>query len=456
MLATSTARVHGHYDFFTGLITLDRFEAADEETIAKALARTPGLDINAETILLRDIRALFKHELTHFLDHVTTTWGIEFLIRRNRLIQAIEKDLDVERPLEVYLLNAAELTMHADLVRTHQPGSLKQCDMVKHALRYDRRHGAVVIVYFYSADELVIEVPLSMLSLLEANAIANEYLSRLDDVQQMETQQRDIATATVERKLEKVLSDLTLSEYSVIITLARLHFDYLDTRQLLRFVGALACFCLDASIQALGTMSNVIRRTFRNGEIGNAVWADLNRGMSRHVLAFKTISLMHNFMCGAAENERQPFRAALAADPYRAIRAFWDRAGMRDVLGPDYEKKVGLKILKENGAATEFLIASESVERNVKWKTNKSLEGCNFDEIACLDILLGDDTVISSPNRIDLDVLEHSYAIAGTYLEAEKRAGDDVGKFHMHPQQAAAMLAMASQAERGHSVYLDN
>lgn len=445
MLTASTATVHGHYDFFTGLITLDKFDVTDLPTIVLALATTPPPVINDQTIKLREIRALIKHEVTHFLDHATTNWGLEFLARRCRLVKSIEKGGDPTQPLQVYLLNAAELQMHRDLVQTHKPRSLALCDTVQHSLRYEKRHGAIIIVQFLFENELVHSVPLSMLSLLEANAIANEYLSRLDDLKGMCTQSRAIAAATVERKLEKVLSEPELSEYSVIISLAKLHFSYLDITQLLRFVSALANFCLNASTLALGTISELIRRSFNNVGVGTAIWADLCRGMSRHIIAFKTIIFMHGWILECGEDKRHYLVEEMKTDPNRVIQQFWSEAGMQDLLGVSFEKNAALEIIKDCGAMDEFNIASKVLKNNKKWSNSKNLEDCNFNEIVGLDVLLGDDTVAPLPNRINFDVLNYSYAIAETYNKAEKLTGDAIEKFHMPPEHALAMLAMAVQ-----------
>ncbi|MGS0743274.1 hypothetical protein ACVBEF_15825 [Glaciimonas sp. GG7] len=440
MLTVSTATVHGHYDFFTGIITLDKYERADLPMIVSALTAVPSPVITSQTIDQREIRALVKHEVTHFLDQTTTNWGLEFLVRKCQLISAIKKGSDPTIPLQVYLLNVAELQMHDDLVRTHKAGALTSCETVQHVLKYEVRHGAVILISFCHNGDIIHDVPLSMLSLLEANAIANEYLSRLDDLTEMPAETKQAANATVERKLDKLLNDATLSEYSVIITLAKIHFDYLSVTQLLRFVSVLINFCLNASTFALVTIANVIRPTFKKVDVGAAIWADLCRGMSRHVIAFKTILLMHGWMLGSDEEKRQSHISFMKTDPCHAIKKFWNEMGMSDLLGAE-EKKVSLNFCN----LPEFHIASESLARNLKWSKHKNLEQCNFDEIACSDIMLGDDTVVPFPNRIDFDVLKHSNAIAKTYSQAEKLAGNGIDKFHMPPTQALAMLDMTFQ-----------
>jgi hypothetical protein len=154
---------------------------------------------------------------------------------------------------------------------------------------------------------------------------------------------------------------------------------------------------------------------------------------------------MHGWILQCGEDKKHYLIEVMKTDPNRAIHEFWSDAGMQDLLGVSFEKKAALEVIKDCGAVDEFNNASETLQNNKKWSNSKNLEGCNFDEIACLDVLLGDDTVVPLPNRINFDVLNHSYAIAERYNKVEKLTGDAIGKFHMPPEHALAMLTMAMQ-----------
>ncbi|NVD70785.1 hypothetical protein HUX88_09445 [Duganella sp. BJB1802] len=169
MRTFDTAEDQGHYDFLTGLITLDKFDGKDLPKLATALLAIPAPELSPEAIELRELRALIKHEITHFLDQTTTCWGIEFMIRKCRLLNAIEKGEDTSQAMEVFWLNASEMQMHHDLVKSHVPVALVSCDTITHRLLHDERHGAIILVSFFKQRRLVHDVPISMLSLLESN-----------------------------------------------------------------------------------------------------------------------------------------------------------------------------------------------------------------------------------------------------------------------------------------------
>ena len=441
MIASSTAKIHGHYDFFTGLITLDKFTENDLPLIESALIKSPPPTNAPEAITLRDIRALIKHEVTHFLDHLTTIWGIEFLYRRSRLVESLmHVGADAQQPLGVYLLNATELQMHGDLIKIHKDIAFDKCDVVRHQLVQSRLYGPIIIVKFFQNDDLVCDVPLSMLSLLEANAIANEYLARFDDLTHMDQEDRVIAEKAVERRLHKILNEPNLAEYSVLIRLAKIHFTFFDTRQLLSYMSVLVNFCLNASIFSLGAITENIRHSFGNRNIGDGIWADLCRGMSRHVIAFKTIMFMYNWIHTSSPEKRQNLVRVMVSDPYHAIELFWDEHRRSKFNGGQFEKTASLQILKAGNFEEDFSVCSQAIEKNRRWAQQRNLRGCDFDEIACIDILLGDDSVVSCPQRIDFDVTAHSYKIVGPYTKFDYLTKDSVSKFHMPPELASAMI----------------
>lgn len=441
MIVSSTAKIHGHYDFFTGLITLDKFTQKDMSLVKLALNKLPPPTNTPEAITLRDIRALVKHEITHFLDHSTTIWGIEFIFRRSRLIQFLMRPgANAQQAFEVYLINAAELQMHSELISIHKDITFDQCDIVKHKLVQNDIYGPIIIIKFFQGDILICDVPLSMLSLLEANAIANEYLSRFDDLAQMDQAQKSIAEAAVERKLKKILNEPDLAEYSVLINLAKIHFTFFDSLQLLSYISILVNYCLNVSISTLRVISENIRHSFENEYIGNGIWADLCRGMSRHVIAFKTILFMHAWIKLAPGEQRQNLMGIMANDPYNAIEMFWDEQRRSKAKGGEFEKSAALQILKKEKFKNDFGIASKVVEKNLKWRKQRNLRGCGFDEIACIDILLGDDSVVSYPQPIDFDVLEHSYQMIEPYSKFDELTKKSFAKFHMPLEEASAML----------------
>lgn len=441
MIAFSTANINGHYDFFTGLITLDRFDIADLSLIKLAISETPPLIISEEANNLREIRALIKHEITHFLDHFTTSWGMEMLIRRDLLIDSInQKSNDADRCGEVYFVNISELQMHSEFLKIHQENiPFDECDTVNHNLFYDKKFGPSIIINFYKKNNLVCNVPLSMISLLEANAISNEFLSRFDDLFSMNQDTRNTAERVVECKLKKILNEPTLSEYSVLINLVKNHFQFFNTRELLEFTSNLASFCLNITSISMGSMIEMIRHSFKNTTIGNGIWADLSRGMSRHVLAFKTIIFIYAWIGQAEESVRNNFIELMKNDPFKAIESFWRDHGRLEYITLESERDLILEsIALKKPELSEYIRLIDSNNRT--WRKNRNLRGSSFNEIYCMDILLNDDSVIKLPNRINIDVIEHTYNVVDAYSKTEKILSDISEKIHMSPENSTKML----------------
>ncbi len=439
MLAFSTAKINGHYDFFNGLITLDCYDVSHLELIKLAISEVPPPNTSEEANKLRDIRALIKHELTHFLDHVTTEWGVETIARRGLLIESINNEYDdIENRGDVYFVNMSELQMHSELVNIHENIPFLECDTVKHNLVYEEKHGSYINVKFFKKDRLSCDVPLSMLSLLEANAISNEFLSRFDDITHMNQEFRRIAESAVERKLEKLLNEPSLSEYSVLILLAKIHFKFLDSRQLLVFMSHLASFCLNISDISRGAIPEVIYRSFSNKVIGNCIWAELSRGMSRHVIAFKTILFMYQWLNELEENIRIKQINMIKINPFEVIKNFWNDNGRYKEVTDDFDREMMIRCLDSRRPEDVSLI-KQALDKNKFWLEKRNLGYSSFDEISSLDILLSDDSIIQFNNRIDLDVVDHTYKTLDAYLESEKLLENISKKNHMTIEEAKEM-----------------
>ena len=97
---------------------------------------------------------------------------MEFLCRRSIALSKILAQ--GKSALSVAMLNAAEIQMHDDFNLVHRQVKLENL-VTKHELIYSERHGTVIIIHLYINDYLVAKTSVSMLSILEANAVAHEY-----------------------------------------------------------------------------------------------------------------------------------------------------------------------------------------------------------------------------------------------------------------------------------------
>jgi len=160
------------FDFNSLIIFCYKLESGDLLRITEAISwrRNLGTFDRHRSRL----RAVLMHEVTHFLDMTTTMAGLQYAIRKNLLLDSIGTDKE-EKQAGVFMLEAAEYAMHDELVIPGKVPAL-DCPIIRQQLRYDERFGAYVSVLYERHGRYEHQVPLSMLSLLEASAIANEYL----------------------------------------------------------------------------------------------------------------------------------------------------------------------------------------------------------------------------------------------------------------------------------------
>ncbi len=162
----------GSYDFFTQIIRLNSLEKGHFDL----------MNSNPDYSLKKKILPLMEHELTHFLDHMSTVWGIQSL----KIIY---------NAINARLLNKEEYLWH---VKAYDDFIKRLHYSTYYSVTYDagrrawdqrrwkmsttvgRQYGAdgrlrmdrpIVFVRFTTQDgEPVARVPLTMLSLLETNA----------------------------------------------------------------------------------------------------------------------------------------------------------------------------------------------------------------------------------------------------------------------------------------------
>lgn len=430
--------VFGSFDFFSNVIVLDRYSSRDSDEIREALLPCGNWDA-LKYERYSPIRSLIRHEATHFLDMTTTRWGIEYLFRKLRLVDAIQQDADLEERARVFMLNTTEIEIHRELLQTSTGVLPSECTTLQHYVKYTERFGPVVMLVFKHRETLAHHVPISILSVLEAHATANEYLSQLKDSDLIsDSDQRIVEQARIAQDFTSAIDDPERLEYSALIHLCKIHFSELSFSELLELVVAFARFSLDAADMLVSSFANRIEESFRSS-YGPLIGMDLRRGMSRQVIFFKTVLSMYGWMTMLSSGERESHLRLLRLNPRLAIDAFLEGAFKIDVglLNHewDFEKRIewfeNFRVLPD----TEILNESSILNRSLLHK--KSMASFDMSEIMLPDMLLQDDTVITLPNRISLDILGGFDANLGIYskLDAVYRERK-TSKFHMDPLTA--------------------
>ena len=251
-----------------------------------------------------------------------------------------------------------------------------------------------------------------MLSVLEANAYSNEVLYKILACEKLnDCEQKFEYRNKIESDFHELLSDNTQSEYTLLINLVKIHFPYLSLKELLVYVSALCRFTLDLNDMGCSAVSNYIERTIEQKAAGATISHDLRRAGSRAVIFFKTALGIHQWVNEADFEEGARIKKLLTNNPFIAISQFWEAKsdGFKIVQGfADlfmFENTLNRVISLPGAVGVE--IFSESSRINRAQLNNKPLAMIEFKDLKLFDILLEDDTVISVPNRINLDIEEY-------------------------------------------------
>jgi hypothetical protein len=280
----------GAFDYLDGTISLYKYNKVDRRLLKNAISFRTNVGIMDPE--LSNAIGLIAHEVTHYLDQTTTLWGIEFLFRRNR---AMEKFLSEEtEPREVFLLNACEILMHKDLVRVHRNIELENVSL-SHVIWYSEKYGPLILIEIKKDGLLIAQTPLSMLSLLEANAISNETLAHIKIAICAMGHLSDFHQNRISSKLDSVLKDPDRLEYNILHILVKVHFKELNISSRLLLISALVDFSLNISSLDLAALANTFSESIVNKKFGDALCNDLCRGMSRQVVAFKLILFIYEY-----------------------------------------------------------------------------------------------------------------------------------------------------------------
>ncbi len=426
----TTNSLDGSFDFISNIIVLEKYDERYKLAIEEAVNINLFDEITLKYDQLRvDILSIIYHEITHFLDMTTTSWGLEYNIRKTNHILNKNSNAD-----EVFKLNVAEIEMHHQFINIiNKDINLLDCT-TEHGLLYDKQFGSLVLVIFFlEYKKIEVEAPISMLSIIEANAYAVENLIKIRSIEiHPDINEQKILMIELEKDMEKFLNNTDFIEYNMIIILCKKHFDYLILKELFQFIHVLIRYVLDMGMYDLGYTSKLLSESFINKEIGNAIAHDINRGMSRHIIVFKFILIMHGYITNHTD---KLFLMQLQKEkPLDFIETFCKSYNI-PITTPnnkhikDYFINIGFLNKKSKIFDTDIILKTSKKNRN---SSNPILDLRNLSEYLLLDIFLNDSTIIKMPNRLDIDINEYTdkEVINLDYIEFDS---DKIIKFHVRP-----------------------
>lgn len=435
-----------YFDFCSNVIQLTAYDSTYRDAFQRAISWEPGDPPLSHRDA--DFRALIKHEVTHFLDISTTTWGRQYSLRKLRFIHLLrERDPALSDAREVFALESGEIELHSSLVRAGNVPPA-ECKTIQNQLIYTEEYGTCLLLHYLNGSRIEHSVPISVLSLLEANATASEFLSLLQCANaQDDVVERQLSLADIKRRFDSLLNDRARLEYAALLHVTRVHFSNLELDELLGLVSATARFVLDLTDLEMSALANDIEDSFFDRERGHAIAMELRRGSHRQVIYFKTVLFLYGWLQQVDPGEHEACLQMVRSLPGAAIRRMWDQ-GFGRKLGEDFVGDLAEDmathvemLMSEYPILADGRIFSESRLHNAKRLRSSSAGLLSFSDLRLMDGLFNDGEPLRFPNRIEIDPVayyeDHLEVLA--QFDSEYRSMTHE-RFHLSPGALAFQL----------------
>jgi len=435
----TTHKSDGSFDFISNIIEIKKYDSKHKKYLEELLINGSGNIVDLHGMDSSAL-ALMSHEATHFLDLTATTWGLEYTYRKYLLADKLKNNLPYDEQLKVFMINTSEIQIHSELVIVFDESSLSNC-ILNHEVIYNKKFGSLIMVNFEHNGKVVRSVPLSMLSVMEANAYASEILLKIKIIESNEDEFTTIVSLKIlESEFQKFINEPDLSEYNLLLNLCEIHLNFISLKHRLIFLQAVIRFVLNLGVMNLSGISSLIRRTFINKEIGNSICMDLQRGSSRHVVVFKLLLLTYQFINESDEKEK--LQRNIESNPYQLIQKMLDNYNIKVDDSFDYGEISEFNMILNSVDSLQSMfdkgILLNSSEYNRELLKNKTFFDFELNEFKLLDYVFLDESIISVPNRIPIDVISHFNDNSDIYGKLDgvfKKIKPS--KFHIHPNDVA-------------------
>ncbi len=261
----SKADTLGTFDFMTLTVALDKLSQNDITRLVHVLST---LDYKRQLEnrqlshdyyeLISNVLPLAFHEYTHFIDATSTPWGIDFLRCLNKGYQTDPDRFGVSE-LDYHL--AKKLHDQAREIRLPKyytavtPGvdSERPWKYQITSGRWFTADGGVsdrpilFVAFSNSADKRIVRSPLSVVSLLEASAMAQELMCKSFLVHALSEDSRVVESSLFSEATTKHIYNPELTEYSVCAHLVANSLKLANVFDALRVAARIVHLCLNAT-----------------------------------------------------------------------------------------------------------------------------------------------------------------------------------------------------------------
>jgi hypothetical protein len=257
----------GAIDFWTLTISLDSLLPEETAGVTVKDLATEGAHILSLTEYERrnKVLTLAAHEYTHFLDATSSLWGLQHLCYINAcdsLDLRDENQFHVLKESHDYM-RSIRLPDYYTNVNPSLPTHLPWRSAVSCGVLFSRdgkaTNRSVLFVNFYTADkERFVRSPLSMVSLLEASAMAKEIEVRFSQLNRLASGERQVERHQIQRELLDYIYNPKITEYSACFHLMANVQDEKDLGVVSRGTGVLARIVINIPTIAFNTAAKHI------------------------------------------------------------------------------------------------------------------------------------------------------------------------------------------------------
>ncbi|MBF0586063.1 hypothetical protein INT08_05005 [Prosthecochloris sp. N3] len=289
----------GSFDFMTLTIALDALCKDDVDKLLGFLAEKSyaeqlekrQLSFELYETLSKTLPLAF-HEYTHFIDTTCTPWGVDFLKLLNgaylvdpERFQAAEANYHYAKDF-FDTARAIRLPQYYTALTPGEDASLPWSYQVTSG-RWFTSEGKVsnrpipFVAFGNSLGHRVVRSPLSMVSLLEASAMAQEYMFQTFLVAAISEEHRTVESALFNKKAMAHIYNPTLTEYSVCAHLVANSLRITDVMEALTVSSRLVHFCLNATDELFSSIefTDIAKKRLRLGEASMKHEADIREAI---------------------------------------------------------------------------------------------------------------------------------------------------------------------------------
>jgi hypothetical protein len=291
----------GHYDFCTSIICLESISTNDIEklrTIRKQFKRDkngPKLELDLDSYnQLSRILPLASHEYTHFIDATSTLWGHRHLMLMNLAYSSNPERFEVA---EEEYSNAKSFYDHIRSIKLpdyyttiyahddNRPWEWRPSI----GLKFDK-HGKIsdypipFCTFFNRQKQILARSPISACSILEASAMSQEIIQKVNLCLQLPNGVKDVELAQLNKDTINYIYNKNLTEYSACAHLIANYQTCTDVILAYRLCFVISRFVLNFPQKAYEQLSEEPKLDYIFAKFDHEMLTRIRAGLKHHDL----------------------------------------------------------------------------------------------------------------------------------------------------------------------------